>query len=55
MLRFNQEMLAKEAETARQKALSFLGSREASLLLRIASEFDDLALRAGQKSAQRSS
>ena len=46
MHRFNQEMLAKEAEIARQNALSFLSKREASVLLKIAREFDDLASRA---------
>jgi hypothetical protein len=45
MQQFNQAMLAKEAEIARQNALSFLGRREASVLLKIAREFDDLASR----------
>ena len=44
-------MLRDEAENCRQMALSFLGKREASILLRIAKEFDDLAGRSAEPSA----
>ena len=43
MLRMNKTMLKDEAENCRQMALAFLGRREASVLLRIAKEFDNLA------------
>ena len=39
-------MLTQEAENCRLQALSYLGTREASFLLSVAREFDDLALRA---------
>lgn len=43
MLQMDRALLAKEAEKARLLALSYLGTREASFLLRIAREFDHLA------------
>ena len=46
MVRMDKAMLAEEAERCRQQALSYLGTREASFLLRVAREFDDLADRA---------
>ena len=46
MLQLNQTTLAEEAEKCRLQALSYLGRREASFLLRVAREFDDLARRA---------
>ena len=49
MLRMNQSELAKEAEQCRLQALSYLGTREASFLLRVAREFDDLADRAASE------
>ena len=49
MLRMDQAALAEEAEKCRLQALSYLGRREASLLLRVAREFDDLAQRAAAK------
>ena len=39
-------MLTQEAENCRLQALSYLGTREASFLLSVAREFDDLAHRA---------
>ena len=52
MLSMNQGMLAEEAEIARQKALSYLGTPEGSLLLKIARGFDDLALRAKKRRSE---
>ena len=43
--------LKNEAEKCRQMALSYLGTRQASFLLRIAKEFEDLAVRATQQAA----
>ena len=43
MVRMGQSELAAEAEQCRLQALSYLGTREASFLLRVAREFDDLA------------
>jgi hypothetical protein len=45
----DQASLAEEAEKCRLQALSYLGTREASFLLRVAREFDDLAHRAAAK------
>lgn len=42
-LRMNQSELSEEAEKCRLQALTYLGTREASFLLRIAREFDHLA------------
>jgi hypothetical protein len=43
MLRMDRAELFEEAEKCRQQALAYLGSREASFLLRVAREFDHLA------------
>jgi hypothetical protein len=43
--------LTEEAERCRLQALSYLGTREASFLLRVAREFDGLAEIARQKRA----
>ena len=43
MLQMDRVTLAQEAEKARQLALSYLGTQEASFLLRVAREFDHLA------------
>lgn len=47
MLQLDRARLAEEAEKARSLALDYLGTRQASFLLRIAREFDYLALEAG--------
>ena len=44
--------LTEEAENCRLQALSYLGTREASLLLRIAREFDDLEQRQQRRPAR---
>lgn len=46
MLRMTETMLAEEAERCREQALSYLERGEASFLLRVAREFDALAVRA---------
>lgn len=43
MLHLDRSELAEEAEKCRSQALAYLGTREASFLLHIASEFDRLA------------
>jgi hypothetical protein len=43
MLYMDPSTLAEEAERCRLQALSYLGTDEASLLLRVAREFDHLA------------
>jgi hypothetical protein len=47
----DQATLVEEAEKCRHQALAYLGTREASILIRIASEFDDLAGRVRQRAA----
>ena len=42
-LRLDQAELFEEAEQCRLQALAYLGTREASFLLRVAREFDHLA------------
>ena len=49
MLRMDKSTLEEEAEKCRLQALSYLGTREASFLLRIAREFDELAQRADRQ------
>jgi len=46
MLQLDQTTLTEEAEKCRLQAMSYLGRPEASFLLRMAREFDDLARRA---------
>ena len=53
MLRMDQATLVEVAENCRLQALSYLGTREASILIRIASEFDDLAREQGAANPRR--
>ena len=50
MMRLKPSELAEEAEKCRLQALSYLGTRQASFLLRVAREFDRLAEEEGKES-----